>query len=307
MSFDRKLSRDQTLRSLVGKISELPTLPHVVYKVLQVLNNPNASIRQIAEVLEQDVSLSAQVLRLANSGFYSHGGGATTIDRAITSIGMDSVSQLVFTAAVFNQFELNSVPSFNVREFWKHSLGVAIASETIAQSLGHRDPSLIYLSGLVHDIGKLVYFQLHRDEWLQVCEWARLERQTIAEAETTLETIPHAELGYELTRHWRLPLMIQEVALGHHSSMTLINDIEISENAQAVQIVNLANLLVHSLRYGHSGHNAIRNPKKDLVVRTLGDDANLMPLIHKVHASLSRSEQLLISVAGAETTRPSAN
>lgn len=307
MTFDRKLVRETTLRTLVGKISELPTLPHVVYKVLQVLNNPNASVRQVAEVLEQDVSLSAQVLRLANSGFYSHAGGATTIDRAITSIGMDSVSQLVFTAAVFNQFELKSVPSFNVREFWKHSLGVAIASETIAQSLGHREPALVYLSGLVHDIGKLVYFQLHRDEWLQVCEWARLERQTIAEAEATLETIPHAELGYELTRHWRLPLMIQEVALGHHSPATLDQDLEESENAQAIRIVNLANLLVHSLRYGHSGHNAVRNPKKDFVVQILGDESSLMPLIHKVHSSLSRSEQLLISVAGSESSHIDAN
>lgn len=288
------------MRALIGKITELPTLPYVVYKILQVLSNPNASVRQVAEVIEQDPVLSARVLRLANSGFYSVSGHTTTIERAVTAIGMDSVSQLVFTAAVFSQFELNSVPSFRVREFWKHSLGTAIASETIARQIGHQDPSMIYLAGLVHDIGKLVYHQLYRDEWLQLCEWARLENQTIHEAEITLETIPHTELGYELTRHWRLPLMIQDVALGHHSSPVLTSELEISDHVMAIRIVHLGNLLVHSMRYGNSGHNQIRNPSKELVRRTLGSEAALLPVARLVRAALDRSEQLLTSIAGPE-------
>ncbi len=296
---NRSDSRPDTNRQIefwVSKISDLPTLPAVVHQVIQVVNNPNSSIRQISDSLAQDPALSLRVLRLANSSYYAIPGGATTIERAVTALGIDNVSQMVFTAAVFSQFDLASKAPFDVREFWKHSLGVAVASETIARETGLRDTSMIYLAGLVHDIGKLAHFHIAKDEWLTVCKHAQTQNMTILEAERALGTVTHDALGYELVRQWQLPLIIQEVARLHHD--TLLSTTQVTVHAQAVGIVYLANLLVHSLKFGSGGHNEIRNPSKEVVKRVLGNEKALPHVAKSVKKALDRATPLFEMIFG---------
>lgn len=281
------LNQDRQIEFWLAKISDLPTLPAVVHKTIEVVNNPNSSIRQISETLLQDPSLSLKVLRLANSGYYAIPGGASTIERAVTALGIDNVSQMVFTAAVFSQFDLRSTSPFDVREFWRHSLAVAIASETIAREIGLRDTSMIFLAGLVHDIGKLAHFQIAKEEWLMICTHAKNHDLTVLESEKEMGFIAHDDLGYELVRRWQLPLIIQEVVHLHHE-MVRAGSSSSSVHAQAVGIVSLANLLVHSMRFGHSGHGAIRNPSKDVVVRVLGNEKALAHVAKSTRKALDR-------------------
>lgn len=295
------IQRNKQIEFWVARIRDLPTLPSVVHQTIKVLNNPNSSIRQISDTLSQDLSLATRVLRLANSSYYALPGGATTIDRAVTALGIDNVSQMVFTAAVFSQFELETKLPFNVREFWRHSLGVAIASETIAREIGTRDTSMIYLAGLIHDIGKLAHYQIAKEEWLLVCNHARLQGITILESEKALGFVTHDELGYELVRHWQLPLMIQEAVQMHHDAGLFSAAATMpSFYSQAVGIVSLANLLVHSMHFGHSGHNIVRNPSKDLVKRVLGNENALIHVAKSTRKALDRITPLFETIFGPE-------
>lgn len=290
----------------VGRIGDLPTLPAVVYKTIQVVDDPNSSIRQIADVLSQDQSLSTRVLRMANSSYYAIPGGVKTIDRAVTSMGLDAVSQLVFTTAVFSQFDLISSSPFNVREYWKHSLGVAVAAETIAKEIGSKDRSMIFLGGLVHDIGKLAYFQLARDRWTELCEKAKRENMTSLEVERVTGDVPHDDLGYELVKHWRLPAMIQEIVRSHHDATLLSSQAQVGLYSRNVGIVYLANLLVHSFKFGESGHSAVRNPSKEVVKRVLGSEEALLPMAKHVRDALERVEPLVKDVLGNVSSAVSA-
>lgn len=289
-SDNSRLDTNRRMEYWVSKISDLPTLPAVVHQVIQVVNNPNSSIRQISDSLAQDPALSLRVLRLANSSYYALPGGATTIERAVTALGIDNVSQMVFTAAVFSQFDLASRDPFDVREFWKHSLGVAVASETIARELGVRDTSLIYLAGLVHDIGKLAHFHIAKDEWLLICKHAQTQNLTTLEAERALATVTHDSLGHELVRQWQLPLIIQEVVRLHHD--TLLSTTQVTVHSQAVGLVYLANLLVHSFKFGNGGHTEVRNPSKDVVKRVLGNEKALPHIAKSVKRALDRAAPL---------------
>lgn len=299
----QSLQQDRQIGFWVAKISDLPTLPSVVHQTIQVVNNPNSSIRQISDTLSQDPSLSTRVLRLANSGYYAIPGGATTIERAVTALGIDAVSQMVFTAAIFSQFDLQTTSPFNVREFWRHSLGVAVASETIAREIGTRDTSMIFLAGLVHDIGKLAHFQIAKDEWLLICSHAQKEGITIAESEKALGSVPHDALGYELVRQWQLPKLIQEAVQMHHDPGVFSSATQLTAHPRAVSIVYLANLLVHSMKFGHSGHSTVRNPSKDVVKRVLGNEAALLHVAKSTRAALNRLGPLFETIVGpAETS-----
>jgi putative nucleotidyltransferase with HDIG domain len=293
------LSNDRKIGFWLTKIGDLPTLPSVVHQTIRVVNDPNSSIRQISEALLHDPSLSIKVLRLANSGYYAIPGGAATIERAITALGIGNVSQMVFTAAVFSQFDLESQAPFSVREFWRHSLGVAIASETIAREIGVRDSAIIFLAGLVHDIGKIAHFQIAKDEWLTICKHAQAGDITIVEAEKEMSVVSHDELGYELVRKWQLPLLIQEVVHLHHDGTAQAAGGNVTVHSQAVGIVYLANLLVHSMRVGSSGHNAIRNPSKDVVVRILGNEKALGHVAKSTRKALERMGPLFLTMYGS--------
>lgn len=276
----------------IGRIGHLPTLPTVVYKTIQVVDNPNSSIRQISDVLAQDQSLSTRVLRLANSSYYGIPGGVKTIERAVTSLGLETVSQLVFTTAVFSQFDLKSDGPFDIREYWKHSLGVAIASEVIAREVGAKDRSLIFLAGLMHDIGKLAHFQLDREQWLRICTNAQTNGLTSLESERALGEVPHDDLGYELIKHWQLPALIQEVVRSHHDTALLTSQAA-TIFSQAVGIVHLGNLLVHSMKFGSSGHTVVRHPSKDIVRRVLGNESAIVYVARAVREALEKAEPLI--------------
>lgn len=247
------------------------------------------------------MSLATRVLRLANSGFYAIPGGATSIERAVTVLGIDNVAQLVYAAAVFSHYDLVSREPFSIREFWKHSLGVAMASETIARELGLKDPSLIFLSGLIHDIGKLVHFQLAKEEFMGICEYAKTERITVLESENALGHPGHDALGYELVRQWRMPLMIKEAVLHHHDITALTATTSTLAYPQHVGVVHLANLIVHSLKFGSSGHEIVRNPSVEVVKRVLGNDRVLVHLIKSVKRTLEKVEPVLGAMLPAET------
>lgn len=246
------------------------------------------------------MSLATRVLRLANSGYYAIPGGAKSIERAVTVLGIDTVVQLVYTAAVFSHYDLQSREPFSIREFWKHSLGVAMASETIARELGLKDPSLLFLSGLMHDIGKLVAFQLAKDEFIGICEFAKKERMTVLESEKSLGHPGHDEIGYELVRRWRMPVMVQEIVRHHHDTNILNGTGTTLAFPQHVGVVYLANLIVHSMKFGNSGHEIVRNPSVEVVRRVLGNDRVLLHLIKSVKHTLGRVEPVLSAMLPAE-------
>lgn len=280
----------------IAKISDLPTLPSVIHKTIQITNDPNASVSQISKIISQDLVLATRVLRLANSGFYALPGGANNIERAVTILGIDNVAKLVYTAAVFSHFELSSTEPFDIQEFWRHSLSVAIAAETIAREVGLKDPSAIFLAGLVHDIGKLVHFQIAREEFLGVCNYAKIEGLTVLESEQRLGHVGHDDLGYELVRQWHLPVLIREAVQMHHDTAAFTSQSSSLTYPQHVGAVHLANLLVHSMKSGASGHDVVRNPSVEVVKRILGNENALIHIMKSVKKALSKVDPMLSSI-----------
>ena len=138
---DLKYSQEQVLKSL----EELPTLPTVVYELTKIINDPMSSTQEVEEVMQNDMSLTTRVLKLANSAYYAIPGGVSSLSRAIAYIGFDTVNQLVLSASIIDALELKSPTDFDVNSFWKHSIGVGIASENRRQrNLAPQSTGLIH-------------------------------------------------------------------------------------------------------------------------------------------------------------------
>lgn len=290
MSATVKITEEQ----LISKLEELPTLPSVVHELLQVINNPMASTGDIEKIMANDPSLTIKVLKLVNSAYYSIPGGVTSLSRAIAYIGFDTVNQLVLSASVLDSLKFQQSGTFKISEFWKHCIGVGIASETIAQHIRHPNPSEVFTCGLLHDMGKVATLMIAPDVFLETAKYAEIKHKTFAESEVELGHPKHTHIGSVLAEKWNLPEKIQACIKYHHET-DAAHRVGLSNEAhRAVDVVCLANLLTHALKFGNSGHSKILGAPRDVLERLgMNPDRDLKPLLLKIRTNHDKATEFL--------------
>jgi putative nucleotidyltransferase with HDIG domain len=281
------------IESLVTKLEELPTLPTIVHELNDLINDPMSSTTDIERVMEKDQSLTTKVLRLINSAYYAIPGGVSSLSRAIAYLGFDTVHQLVLSTSIFKSFKAGEDDAFDFKQFWKHSIGVAMTAETIGKFIGHPTPSDLFTAGLVHDIGKVALFSIDPDTMGLIAEHAQSNDMTIYDAEIKLDIPTHAAIGNILARQWKLPVtMIAAIQYHHRMNPKQRGGISAQLN-QSVDVVILANLLIHAIRFGHSGHNLGFVPPKSLFSRLSIPADDIKKLSGNIKNCLSNAESFL--------------
>lgn len=281
-------------QQIVEKLEELPTLPSIVYELSRLINDPMSSTTDIERVMSDDQSLTSKVLKLANSAYYAIPGGVSNLARAIAHIGFDTIQQLVLATSVLDSLKVDDEErQFNVPEFWKHSIGVAMASETIAREVGYKVPADIFTCGLLHDMGKIALLKIEPAVLEQVAIHASMCGVTFYDAEEELETPPHTWVGMSLAQKWTLPNQIQNVLQYHHEMNPNIRGGASPDLNQVIDMVTLANLLIHALKFGNSGYDHIAPAPKALFERLTLDQAKLQPLVAKIKKNLLSADAFL--------------
>lgn len=299
MNEAKKIRPQLTQESIIAKLDELPTLPVIVYELSRVINDPMSSTTDVEKIMANDQSLTAKVLRLVNSAYYAIPGGVTSLSRAVAYIGFDTINQLVLSASILKALETKGPSPYDMNEFWKHSIGVGIASETIAKFVSHPTPADLFTCGLVHDMGKVALYTIDVETMLGVVALAETKQISYLEAELQMELPPHTLIGQLLARKWKLPATIQAAITHHHQrepSLRLNLKDELHRN---VDIVHLANLLVHALKFGKSGHSQILGAPKDVLERlTIDPIKHFKSLLAEIKANLDKASDFLRVLGG---------
>lgn len=200
------------IEKVLAKVKELPTLPDIVFKVNEVVNNPNTSATDLEEVIARDQAIAAKILRLVNSAFYGLPGRVDTLTRAIPLLGFSTVRNLVLSLSIFDMI---SISEFDMKQFWRHSFATSVAARAIAMTDGLPDAESQSLAGLLHDMGKIVLFQSFVKEYAAVQQAVEQKGLTFIQAEQSLHSLDHAEVGYAISERWGFPANIA-AAIGHH-------------------------------------------------------------------------------------------
>lgn len=240
------------ISQLVDKLRDIPTLSVVVTKVMELVNNPKTSATQIADVLKRDQVLTAKVLRLVNSSFYNLTTEITDVSKALGFLGFNTISVLVLGTSVFSAFDMQAAPYFNVTEFWKHSLAVAIAAELLGKKIKHPRPEDCFTCGLLHDLGKIALFKVSKDDMKAVVDKATLENKSFLAAETELGLPGHTILGERLAERWQLPVVIRKTIRYHHRDIENMESIY-PQMKPTIMVATLANVMAKRLSLGYAG------------------------------------------------------
>jgi HD-like signal output (HDOD) protein len=212
----------EELRDKIKTIANLPTLPHIAARLMRTVNSSTASADTVANLVSQDISLSAKVLRLANSAFYGIPRSVNTINNAVIILGFKIIQTMVLSLTVFDMFaetDKKSAAPFDRDAFWDHSLRCAV----IARLLAHKrkrnyalDPEEAFCAGLLHDIGKVVMEQYLNTDFHKALYYAKANNIPIFEAEKEVLGYTHCDVASWLTGTWSLPEEIEQPLVCHH-------------------------------------------------------------------------------------------
>ncbi|MDA7756800.1 HDOD domain-containing protein [Opitutales bacterium] len=282
---------------LINQIQRnLPTLPTIVNELTNVLQNPDSSTFAVEEVMTSDQSMTMKILRVANTSFYRGGRDdrVTDASEAIGTLGFEKIRNVILTTSVFKMFKDESAQDrFTLEDLWKHSLGVASASRTLAKWLGKSWHERAYTCGLVHDIGKVARYKLDEldDSKLFIADsqLALDKNINLFKAELVNQSARHDYLGYLICKNWGLSNYVESVVRWHHEPNPESRQKVLSEEAgEAIDLVILANWAVNHLKFGFSGHESPDHPSDALLQRL-----NLSPAyIDQILESISGELQL---------------
>jgi HD-like signal output (HDOD) protein len=232
----------ESLRRQMARLRTVPTLPKVMERVVSALEDPDVDFERVADLIEIDQALTSQILRLANSAFYSTAQGAVS-----------RVSQaLVVLGAVVSRSVLLSTTVLDIRRvkltgFWEHSLGCAVAAGALSKTLGRGQPEEVAAAGLLHDLGKVILYKEMPDAFDTVAERATDEKRSFRDTERAILGVDHGEIASWLVEKWRFPSCLAEPIAFHHQPARAM----VAKDETA--IVHVANALVRGIGYGSGG------------------------------------------------------
>jgi HD-like signal output (HDOD) protein/prolyl-tRNA editing enzyme YbaK/EbsC (Cys-tRNA(Pro) deacylase) len=213
---------EEAMREKVERVNELPAMPGLAAEIIRIRNNPYAHATELAAVIEQDPSLSAQVIRFAGSPLYGYQGKVSSVEQAIVRVlGMDFVEDLAFGLSLGKAFNNPKEGPLGLNSFWQHSLYCAALTQALCNQIdyGVRPPaSVAYLSGLLHNFGVLLLGHLFPAQFERLNRAVNQEQdRSLVELERENIAVSHTELGLWLMDAWDMPKEITEAVAEHHS------------------------------------------------------------------------------------------
>jgi putative nucleotidyltransferase with HDIG domain len=235
----RDMLRGERICQTLGEMGELPSAPGVYLQLIERLNRPDASIGEIAEIIEGDVGTSARLLQLVNSVVFRTSHEILTVRTAAGFLGLDVIKNVVLSMEAFQAFQKTpSIPGFSLDELQAHCRLTAAIAGQMQLPADVRNAAIV--ASLLHDIGKLVLAYKMPGRFARLVGRAQAEQKPLHQIEEELWGITHAEVGAYLLGLWGLPLRVTEAIAYHHGPSSVPH-----QRFDALAAVYVANVLAH--------------------------------------------------------------
>ena len=278
------------LDELAAADHPLDSMPDIIARLAQIMENPSASAAEAADIIQCDLGLSAKLLKMVNSPLYGFPQRIDTISRAVTVIGVQQLSALALGVTVMGVFR--SIPKnlLDIKMFWRHSLACACGSRALASALGLPNTERYFVGGLLHDVG-LLFFILHVPERERlVLSRARDCGENLLAAERNCLGADHAMAGGVLLASWRLPESLVQAAACHHDPLAC------ADPRDAI-ITHVADFLSEALLFG-SGGQSVLSPLNVAALNMLNAPAGTAALVAaRIEEQLGQLESIFLGNA----------
>ena len=217
------VDKERQRRDIERFINKMPSLSTTVGKVMEICSRTDASPNELNKVISLDPVLTGQVLKLINSAYYSLINKVTSLTRAITMLGMNTVKNMALSTAIIRSVAgSKKSKALPTTKFWAHSIGAGVSAKLLGEVKGMpvMEREELFLAGLLHDLGKVPF----GDEYIEVLNIARLEQLPLHQVELEVMGIDHQEVGLMIAEKWKLNQVITTCIGSHHQVDSLTGD-----------------------------------------------------------------------------------
>jgi HD-like signal output (HDOD) protein len=237
---------DRELQGLIGGAIGLPARPVIYGRLTEMFASGEASVDQSAQLVEQDVGLSAKLLHWVHSAFGAPAQHIASVSAAAHRLGVSRIEFLVLSAEGVDERQAPDAPGWSIDDLYYRSLRVAeLAMEMLAT-----DPVVAqdaFVAGMLHDVGQLVLWGKAEASFRECLAQSRRADEPLHLVERRLRGFTHAEIGAYLLGLWGLPYSIVDAVANHHSSEACAG-----HGLDVASAVLLASLLVDEAMGAHA-------------------------------------------------------
>ena len=224
----------EDVKRYIKNLSDLSTLPALLGRIIAAANDENADSEAFHKLISFDQAMAQRVLRYANSALLGHSGQIRDIDQAIMFLGSERIKSIAFGMSVLDVFP--SRTGFNVQNLWIHGYEVAYLATVLSEHVSTTPPSECFLAGLLHDVGRVVFYTMDQKKFLKI-----ETTDSMLEQETAAFGCTHAEAGGWFAESVGLPTeIVSTIRFHHHPSA-------VEEGREIVTVISLAEALSRSI------------------------------------------------------------
>lgn len=276
------------IQELVKEIKHLKPIPHVIHQILEVVDKPDSSMAEVANIIQYDPAVTAGVLRTCNSAYFGLKHPAESIKDAVSLLGMDQVVQIVLMKSGVRMLS-GKQEGYGLHEgaMWKYSVSSALIAKQIANKLSLKNKNMIFTAALLKDIGKTVLDRFVLDSFEKISALVINEGLSFREAEKKIIGVDHTELGGMIAKMWKFsPRMVKIIRHHHLSDISMVKDKEIAT-------VYLADCICMMIGIG-VGSDGLAYRFNEQAMKELGMDADdISRVIARFAINMQEVEDLL--------------
>jgi putative nucleotidyltransferase with HDIG domain len=283
------LSKPEQIRRQIRKIdAKLPETPTIITELNEVIADSFATSNDVAQVVNKSPSLAALLLKIVNSAYYGFPSRIDRISRAVTIIGTKEISGLALGICVMRAF--NDIPAevLDMQAFIRHSLACGMIARILGALRNMEQTEQLFVSGLLHDIGKLIvfkYFPEHAQTYLRL---AASSSDCVFHAEKAVIGMNHTQIGQYLLKKWSLPPVLENNVVFHHAPAKAPDPIQAG-------IVQLADLIANGLGIGTSGEHTVPSVDEEVLDGIGVSSSTLQMVIRQAMHQLGPMEAIFSS------------
>lgn len=224
------MDNDRTIE-LINNLKDIPAMPNIIVRVLKLMHSETAGAPELASVIKCDQAMCTKMLSIINSAYYGFGRQITSINMAISLLGLQKTKNIVVTVA------MSPLLSFKgAKSLWEHSLLTAVGCEYMSEKYNLMNPDNAFVMGFMHDIGKLVLNLIDAERYQSFLASKLPPDERIEDERAKFDT-DHSSTGSFLAVRWQLPDVIKDAIRYHHYPLK-------AKEFQGPILVNLVNNLV---------------------------------------------------------------
>jgi diguanylate cyclase (GGDEF)-like protein len=251
------------IQQLIDKELNLPSPPAIAVHILNAVQKDDAALIELGDIISADPALTAKMLRVANFSLFACNGEITSINRAMSVLGTNTIKNIALSFVIAAEFNHTEGSGFNLDLYWRHAVTAAVAAELLSKTI-HLKCDDIFVTSLLQDIGILVISMTKGDEYNTILKEAQSSPSDLLDLERNKYGFNHQQVGYALLTSWLLPDSICEPILYHHQPGNALEP-----HRKHAEILQLSDQLASI----YTGSETAENARK--CQRTLIDQFNL--------------------------------